>query len=197
MSMTVVVDYGPFSEEEGFLALEGFTGGESYPFRIFGVVPGGFLVGKEQVKKFTSLHYSVELLPWTEIERVHIRRVYSKLRFLGGGALAAFGTFAIYMAATNSGGETFRAISLGLTLLLVGVVLLLGFVCSRIDVLAKPTKDGVIEKFKWISPPLCYRKTLAHCAVALRYAKAAGVPVTSHIDDDGAEFPESPPPSSN
>lgn len=195
MGMAVEMDFGSHGEEEGFLALQGYAGGNDYPRRIFGVVPGGFLVGKDQKKKFTSILYTVQLLPWDEIERVQIRRAIAVWRILGGVLSLGFGIFLAYVTWSSAGGSPWRMIEICVVAGVVGAVLLSGWVCSRIEVTAKSAKDGRPTFFTWVSPPAGYRKTLPHCAVALRYAREAGFDVTAHIDDDGAELPPPPPPA--
>lgn len=191
------ISFEPYEAAEGFLAFDRFTYEFGNRNRIAGLVPAGLLVIHRKIKRDGFYLFTVGLLPWSGVERLVIRRAFSPWRIGTGLALLAFCAFKIYECLSKPTVFTYFECIWGLLALFAGAFFLFGMACNRIEARGRTGEDPRVETFTWTSEMLDTQKTRAHCAVALRYAKAAGVPVTSHIDDDGAEFPESPPPSSN
>lgn len=187
------VSFEPYEEAEGFLPLFKSTWEFGNHNRIAGVVPDGILVIHRKVRRDRFYLFTVGLLPWSAVERLVIRRAFPPWRIGLGLALVALGAWMIYDGVSMMNSTTYTACTFGLLALGTGAGLLLGMACNRIEAHGRTSGDHRLELFTWTSALHERRATHAHCAVALRYAKAAGVPVISQIDDDGADLPTPPP----
>ena len=146
--------------------------------RLVGLTKSGFLYVDEKVPRKGHYDFHPKLLPWSEIRQVRISRFFHIAGALLGVALV-FIAGCVFVAGWVKNTHTGPGVvTIPLLLGIGGGTLVIGSLRNRIIV------ETPSHKYKWISSPLTYRKTLSICGEAAALCRSHGVLLISHVDQD-------------
>jgi hypothetical protein len=146
--------------------------------RIVGLTRSGFLYVDEKIPRKGHYDFPAKRLPWSEVRQVRISKFFHIAGALLGVALV-FIAGCVFVAGWVKNTHTGPGVvTIPLLLGIGGGTLVIGSLRNRIIV------ETHSHKYKWISSPLTYRKTLSICSEAATLCRSHGVLLASHVEQD-------------